>query len=114
MLGERNRKSLAFILEPIFVTGVLNIASLKEKQNQLIDTDLFILATLRSGYIIKIIPKEYKEIRENFITKNISLYTYHLKSERAYRVSSLTWAARIRRYLRNVKKSGSHWTSSET
>lgn len=75
--------------EPIFVTGVLNIVALKEALNKIIDNSLYTMTTLRSGHIIKIMPKDiqtYKTIRENFIANNISHYTYQLKSERAYRV----------------------------
>lgn len=75
--------------EPIFVTGVVSIASLKEKLNKLIENNLYTMTTLRSGHIIKIMPSDiqtYKVIRENFIENNISHYTYQLKSEKAYRV----------------------------
>lgn len=47
------------------------------------------MTTLRSGHIIKVMPKDiqtYKTIREHFIANNVSHYTYQLKSEKAYRV----------------------------
>ncbi|CAH2208049.1 jg26164 [Pararge aegeria aegeria] len=75
--------------EPIFVTGVINVNSLKDVLNKFVKSDLYLMTTLRSGHVIKIIPKDiqtYKTIRENFIADNISHYTYQLKSERAYRV----------------------------
>lgn len=75
--------------EPIFVTGVINVISLKEVLNKFVKSELYFMTTLRSGHVIKIIPKDiqtYKAIRENFITNDISHYTYQLKSERAYRV----------------------------
>ncbi|CAG4982592.1 unnamed protein product [Parnassius apollo] len=75
--------------EPIFVTGVINVNSLKDVLNKFLKSDLYLMTTLRSGHVIKIIPKDiqtYKMIRENFIANNISHYTYQLKSERAYRV----------------------------
>lgn len=75
--------------EPIFVTGVLNVTSLKDALNRFVDSSLYTMTTLRSGHVIKIMPKDiqtYKSIRENFISSNISHYTYQLKSERAYRV----------------------------
>lgn len=75
--------------EPIFVTGVINVNSLKEVLNKFVTSNLYIMTTLRSGHVIKIMPKDiqtYKTIRENFIENNISHYTYQLKSERAYRV----------------------------
>lgn len=75
--------------EPIFVTGVINVQSLKDVLNNLVKSELYLMTTLRSGHVIKIIPKDihtYKTIRENFITNNISHYTYQIKSERAYRV----------------------------
>lgn len=75
--------------EPIFVTGIINVNSLKDALNKFVKSDLYLMTTLRSGHVIKIIPKDiqtYKVIRENFIANNISHYTYQLKSERAYRV----------------------------
>ncbi|CAG4974695.1 unnamed protein product [Colias eurytheme] len=75
--------------EPIFVTGVLNITSLKEVLNEIVDNSSYTMTTLKSGHIIKIMPKDiqvYKTIREKFIANNISHYTYQLKCERAYRV----------------------------
>lgn len=75
--------------EPIFVTGVINVQSLKDVLNKFVKSELYLMTTLRSGHVIKIIPKDihtYKTIRENFITNNISHYTYQIKSERAYRV----------------------------
>lgn len=75
--------------EPIFVTGVINVNSLKVVLNNFLKSELYFMTTLRSGHVIKIIPKDiqtYKTIRENFIANNISHYTYQLKSERAYRV----------------------------
>ncbi|CAG4936623.1 unnamed protein product [Parnassius apollo] len=75
--------------EPIFVTSVINVNSLKDVLNKFLKSELYLMTTLRSGHVIKIIPKyiqTFKMIRENFIANNISHYTYHLKSERAYRV----------------------------
>ncbi|KAJ8707694.1 hypothetical protein PYW07_011371 [Mythimna separata] len=75
--------------EPIFVTGVINVNSLKDVLNKFLTSELYIMTTLKSGHVIKLIPKDiqtYKMIRENFIANNISHYTYQLKSERAYRV----------------------------
>lgn len=75
--------------EPIFVTGVIKVNSLKDVLNKFVKSELYLMTTLRSGHVIKIIPKDiqtYKTIRENFIANNISHYTYQLKSERAYRV----------------------------
>ncbi|CAG4972039.1 unnamed protein product [Parnassius apollo] len=75
--------------EPIFVTGVINVNSLKDVLNKFLNSKLYLMTTLRSGHVIKIIPKDiqtYKMIRENFIANNISHCTYQFKSERAYRV----------------------------
>lgn len=88
---EINKQKIVYVPkpEPIFVTGVINIASLKEVLNKILDNDLYTMTTLRSGHIIKIIPKDiqtYKIIREHFIANNVSHYTYQLKSEKAYRV----------------------------
>lgn len=75
--------------EPIFVTGVLDINSLKNLLLRITTEGNFIMTTLRSGHIVKVMPASievYKTIREKFITDNISHYTYMLKSERPYRV----------------------------
>lgn len=75
--------------EPIFVTGVMDVTALKATINKIVDNKSYIMTTLRSGHIIKLMPNDintYKVIREQFIANNISHYTYKLKSERAYRV----------------------------
>ncbi|GBP78227.1 Nucleic-acid-binding protein from transposon X-element [Eumeta japonica] len=75
--------------EPIFVTGVLDIKNLKELLSLITDNNNYTMTTLRSGHIVKIMPADidtYKSIRANFIEKDVSHYTYKLKSERAYRV----------------------------
>lgn len=77
--------------EPIFVTGVAYIKTLKDILNKITNDDpmTYTMTTLRSGHVVKILPRDiemYKKIRDNFITNNISHYTYKLKSERAYRV----------------------------
>ncbi|CAH0720695.1 unnamed protein product, partial [Brenthis ino] len=75
--------------EPIFVTGVMDVTALKATLNKIIDNKLYKMTTLRSSHIIKLMLNDiqtYKAIREQFITNNISQYTYKLKCERAYRV----------------------------
>ena len=75
--------------EPIFVTGVIDIKKLKELLSMIVESDKYTMTTLRSGHIVKIMPADvdtYKHIRANFITNDVSHYTYKLKSERAYRV----------------------------
>lgn len=75
--------------EPIFVTGVMDVTALKSTLNEIVDNKSYQMTTLRSGHIIKLMPNDiqtYKAIREQFITNNISHYTYKLKCERAYRV----------------------------
>lgn len=75
--------------EPIFVTGVLDISALRNKLKEIASADDYTMTTLKSGHIVKIMPASieiYKSIRENFISDNISHYTYMLKSERPYRV----------------------------
>ncbi|CAB3252036.1 unnamed protein product [Arctia plantaginis] len=75
--------------EPIFVTGVIDITTLKKILSSIVNTDKYTMTTLRSGHIVKIMPGDvdtYKNIRANFIENNVSHYTYKLKSERAYRV----------------------------
>ncbi|KAH9642062.1 hypothetical protein HF086_015183, partial [Spodoptera exigua] len=75
--------------EPIFVTGVLDINTLKNLLLRITTEGNFTMTTLRSGHIVKVMPASievYKKIREKFITDNISHYTYMLKSERPYRV----------------------------
>lgn len=75
--------------EPIFVTGVNNIAQLKEILNKITTNEEYTIATLRSGHIVKIMPAStdsYKTIRQHFILENVAHYTYQLKSERAFRV----------------------------
>lgn len=76
--------------EPIFVTGVTDVIKLKESLHQMLqDVSKYKLTTLRSGHIIKIIPADvetYKIIRNNFISMNVSHYTYQLKHEKPYRV----------------------------
>lgn len=75
--------------EPIFVTGVIDIKKLKELLSTIVESEKYTMTTLRSGHIVKIMPTDvdtYKHIRANFITNDVSHYTYKLKSERAYRV----------------------------
>ena len=75
--------------EPIFVTGVLDINSLKNLLLKITTAENYTMTTLRSGHIVKIVPTSieiYKSIRDRFITDNISHYTYKLKCERPYRV----------------------------
>lgn len=75
--------------EPIFVTGVLDVTSLKTKLNNIVEKNSYKMTTLRSGHIIKLMPNDiqtYKTIREKFVLNNIAHYTYQLKCERAYRV----------------------------
>lgn len=75
--------------EPIFVTGVIDINSLKKVLHKITSSTEYTMTTLRSGHIVKIMPLNielYKTIREKFISDNISHYTYRLKCERPYRV----------------------------
>lgn len=75
--------------EPIFVTGVNNITFLKQTLHNFIENKLYTMTTLKSGHVVKIMPTDiesYKKIREQFVIKNISHYTYALKSEKPYRV----------------------------
>lgn len=75
--------------EPIFVTGVLDIISLRKLLQKITSVENYTITTLRSGHVVKIVPNSietYKSIRDRFIADNISHYTYQLKSERAYRV----------------------------
>lgn len=87
--AERMEKEYIPKPEPIFATGVLNVGSLKEALSKVTTSEMYLITALRSGHVVKIMPKDiqtYKMIRENFISNNISHYTYQLKSERAYRV----------------------------
>ncbi|PZC81846.1 hypothetical protein B5X24_HaOG211859 [Helicoverpa armigera] len=87
--AERMEKEYIPKPEPIFATGVLNVGSLKEALSKVTTSEMYLMTALRSGHVVKIMPKDiqtYKMIRENFISNNISHYTYQLKSERAYRV----------------------------
>ncbi|CAG9795104.1 unnamed protein product [Diatraea saccharalis] len=75
--------------EPIFVTGVIDINKLKDLLATIVETGKYTITTLRSGHIVKDMPADidtYKNIRAIFIEKDVSHYTYKLKSERAYRV----------------------------
>ncbi|KOB78745.1 Uncharacterized protein OBRU01_00088, partial [Operophtera brumata] len=76
--------------EPIFVTGVIEVNSLKNVLKKITtNNNEYTMTTLRSGHIVKIMPttiEVYKTMRQTFISENISHYTYKLKSERAYRV----------------------------
>lgn len=76
--------------QPIFATGIKNITQLRSFLQSLIkNNDQYTLTTMRSGHIVKISPSDietYKAIRNLFLERNISHYTYQLKHERAYRV----------------------------
>ncbi|CAH2100345.1 unnamed protein product [Euphydryas editha] len=75
--------------EPIFVTGIVTIAPLRDLLQKVTDLNNFTMTTLKSGHIIKLMPKDidtYKVIRDNLIENNINHFTYKLKSERSYRV----------------------------
>ncbi|KOB64639.1 Uncharacterized protein OBRU01_23919, partial [Operophtera brumata] len=76
--------------EPIFVTGVIEVNSLKNVLKKITtNNNEYTMTKLRSGHIVKIMPttiEVYKPMRQTFISENISHYTYKLKSERAYRV----------------------------
>lgn len=91
-LPKKHHKSQPAIQkpEPIFVTGVQDVMKLKELLCTIItDTSKYKIATLRNGHIVKIIPSDvdsYKTIRNQFVTQNVSHYTYQLKHERAFRV----------------------------
>ncbi|GBP98590.1 Nucleic-acid-binding protein from transposon X-element [Eumeta japonica] len=72
-----------------FCHRVLDIKKLKELLSLITDNNNYTMTTLRSGHIVKIMPADIdtcKSIRANFIEKDVSHYTYKLKSERAYRV----------------------------
>lgn len=71
------------------MTGVKDIILLKDTVNTIVDSKSYTLTALRCGHVIKLMPIDittYKAIRNNFITNDISHYTYQLKCERAYRV----------------------------
>lgn len=77
--------------QPIFVTGVNSIHELKQIISNICTdpVDKLTITTLKSGHTVKISPQEistYKKLREHFLLKNISHYTFQLKHERAYRV----------------------------
>lgn len=75
--------------EPIFATGVNNIHELVKILDAADVKENYMLTTMKAGHMVKLMPKDiesYKTIRELFLEKDISHYTYQLKHEKCYRV----------------------------
>lgn len=75
--------------EPIFVTGINTIQHLTKTLESIIAKEKYMLTTMKTGHMVKIMPNDvetYKIIRDHFLEKNISHYTYQLKHEKSYRV----------------------------